>query len=358
MSVTDNSSSQPELYGVHPSLSRASLGDLHLEENFMPNPKPTMMKALYFKTTGKPLDVLRLEEIAIPNPGAGQVRVRVHACALNPADWAVCEGFLPVPPPRGIGFDVAGIVDAIGDGVTDFNVGDRVFGVPDYMGQPTGGAAEYAILKVFLPVPEGLDITEAAALPMAVETAARSIDLLPLTAGQMLMINGGGTMTGFAAVQIALLRGAHVVASAGETFADRLRAMGAKVTPYGEGMVERIRELAGGAPDFALHTAQVKGTLPDLVRIVDGDPKRVFSFADRDEEGIGVRTAWKEQSASGPRYDVLEHYAQLAAEGRFSIPIARTFALKDWREAAEISMSKRAHGKLVLLPAPSSVGNA
>jgi NADPH:quinone reductase-like Zn-dependent oxidoreductase len=321
----------------------------------MSDPKPKRMKALCFATTGKPLDVLRLDDVAVPNPAAGQIRVRVHACALNPADWAVCEGFLPVPPPRGIGFDVSGIVDALGEGVTNVKVGDRVFGVPDYMGQPTGGAAEYAILKVFIPIPEGLEITEAAALPMAVETAARSIDLLGLTAGQTLMVNGGGTMTGFAAVQIALLRGAHVIASAGETFADRLRKLGAKVTPYGEGMVERVRELAGGAPDFALHTAQVKGTLPDLVKIVDGDPKRVFSFADRDEEGIGVRTACTENG--GLRYDVLAHYAQLAAEKQFSIPIARTFALEDWREAAEISMNKKAHGKLVLLPGASSAGN-
>ena len=315
----------------------------------MSNPKPTMMKALYFKTTGKPFDVLRLDDVVIPNPGVGQIRVRVHACALNPADWAVCEGFLPVPPPRGIGFDVSGTVDALGEGVTSVNLGDLVFGVPDYIGHPTGGAAEFAVLKVFLPVPEGLNLTEAAALPMAVETAARSIDLLGPVAGQTLMVNGGGTMTGFAAVQIALLRGVHVIASAGETFAGRLRELGAKVTPYGEGMVERVRELAGGPTDFALHTAQVKGTLPDLVKIVGGDPRRVFSFADRDEEGIGVRTAWKEQG-SGLRYDVLGHYAQLAAEGRFSIPVARTFPLEDWHEAAEISIGKRAHGKLVLLP--------
>jgi NADPH:quinone reductase-like Zn-dependent oxidoreductase len=319
------------------------------------NPKPTTMKALYFETTGKPLDVIRLDNVAIPIPGASQVRVRVDACALNPADWAVCEGFLPVPPPRGIGFDVSGTVDALGEGVTNVNIGDVVFGVPDYIGYPTSGAAEYAVLKVFLPVPEGLDTIEAAALPMAVETAARSIDLLGLKTGQTLMINGGGTMTGFAAVQIALLRGVHVIASAGDTFAYRLQQLGAKVTPYGEGMVERVRELAGGEPDFALHTAQVKGTLPDLVKIVDGDPKRVFSFADRDEEGIGVRTAWKENN--GLRYDVLGHYAQLAAEERFSIPIARTFPLEDWREAAELSMSKKAHGKLVLLPGVSTAGN-
>lgn len=319
----------------------------------MSHPESTMMKALYFHTIGKPLDVLRLDDVEIPNPGAGQIRVRVHACALNPADWAVCEGFLPVPPPRGIGFDVSGIVDALGEGVTSASTGDLVFGVPDYLGQPTGGAAEYAILKVFLPIPGGLDLTEAAALPMAVETAARSIDLLGLTAGQTLMVNGGGTMTGFAAVQMALLRGVHVIASVGETFASRLRELGAKVTSYGEGMVDRVRELAGGPTDFALHTAQVKGTLPDLVKIVGGDPKRVFSFADRDEEGIGVRTAWRERG-SGLRYDVLGHYAQLAAEGRFSIPIARTFPLEDWREAAELSIEKRAHGKLVLMPGRST----
>jgi NADPH:quinone reductase-like Zn-dependent oxidoreductase len=310
---------------------------------------PTVMKTLYLESYGRPLDVLRLGEVAIPSPGAGQVRVRVHACALNPADWAVCEGFLPVPPPRGIGFDVSGTVDAVGTGVANVRPGDFVFGVPDYIGHPTGGAADYAILKVFVPVPLGLDLTEAAALPMAVETAARSIDLLGLKAGQTLMVNGGGTMTGFAAVQMALLRGARVIASAGETFGERLRELGAKVTPYGDGMVERVRELAGGAPDFALHTAQIKGVLPDLVKIVDGDPARVLSFADFDEDRIGVRTTGREKGIVH-RYDALGYYARLAAEGRFSVPIARTFAMEEWREAAEISMSRRAHGKLLLMP--------
>ena len=319
----------------------------------MPNPQPTTMKALRLHNYGEPSDVLHLEETAIPNPGPGQIRVRVHACALNPADWAVCRGFLPVPPPRGIGFDVSGTVDAVGEGVTNIRIGDLVFGVPDYMSQPTAGAAEHAIMKVFVPVPKGLNLTEAAALPMAVETATRSIDLLGLTAKQTILVNGGGTMTGFAAVQIALLRGAYVIATAGETFAGRLRELGAKVTPYGDGMVERVREIAGGAPDFALHTAQVQGVLPDLVKIVDGDPRRVMSFADFDEDGIGVRTTGREKGGV-PRYDVLGHYAQLAAEGRFSIPVARTFGLDDWREAAEISMSKRAHGKLLLLPGPST----
>jgi NADPH:quinone reductase-like Zn-dependent oxidoreductase len=306
------------------------------------------MKALQVHRYGAPAEVLTLAEAPIPTPRAGQVRIRVHACAFNPADWAVCQGFFPLPPPRGIGFDVSGVIDAVGEGTTGVSVGDRVLGVPDYLGYPTAGAAEFAVLKVWVPVPDGLSLEHAACLPMAVETATRSIDLLGLSKGQTIMVNGGGTMTGFAAVQIALLRGAHVIASAGETFADRLRALGARVTSYGEGMVERVRELAGGAPDFALHTARVDGVLPDLIKIVEGDPQRVMSFSDFDQDGLGVRTTGREKGVVH-RYDVLGTYAQLAAEGRFTLPIARTFTWRDWHDAMAISMAGRAHGKLVLL---------
>ena len=310
--------------------------------------EPTEMRTLRVQSYGQPVDVLHEEIVPVPTPRAGQIRIRVHACALNPADWAVCEGFIPLPPPRGIGFDVSGTVDTIGDGVTGVSLGDHVFGVPDYVGYPTAGASEYAVLKIWVPVPKGLDLLRAATLPMVVETAVRSIDLLGLSRGQTIMVNGGGTMTGFAAVQIALLRGAHVIATAGETFADRLRALGAKVTPYGDGMVERVREIAGGAPDFALHTARVKGVLPDLVKIVDGDPRRVMSFSDFDEDGLGVRTTGREKGVVH-RYDALGEYAQLADEGRFTIPIARTFTWDDWQDAVEISVSGRAHGKLVMM---------
>jgi NADPH:quinone reductase-like Zn-dependent oxidoreductase len=317
----------------------------------MPSSDPSTMKALCVEHYGAPGDVLHLADVPVPAPRAGQVRIRVHACAFNPADWAVCQGFFPLPPPRGIGFDVAGTVEAIGEGVTDVNLGDPVFGVPDYLGYPTAGAAEFSVLKVWFTVPHELSFEHAACLPMAVETATRSIDLLGLSKGQTIMINGGGTMTGFAAVQIALLRGAHVIASAGETFADRLRALGAQVTPYGTGMVERVREMAQGAPDFALHTARVEGVLPDLIRIVDGDPRRVMSFSDFDKDGLGVRTTGREKGVVH-RYDVLGDYAQLAASGRFAIPVARTFTWDDWREAVELSMAGRAHGKLVLTPGP------
>jgi NADPH:quinone reductase-like Zn-dependent oxidoreductase len=307
------------------------------------------MKALRLHSYGEPADVLRLERAELPCPAAGRLRVRVHACALNPADGALCRGFFPGALPRGIGLDVSGTVDALGEGVTGVGIGDRVFGVPDFMGYPTAGAAEYAVLAVWEPVPQGLGLLEAAALPMVVETAVRSLDLLGVGPGRTILVNGGGTMTGFAAVQIALARGARVIATAGETFAGRLRDLGAQVTAYGDGMVERVRELAGGAPDGVLHTAQVPGALPGLIRIVDGDPLRVMSISDFDPDGLGVRTTGREPNLV-PRYDALGPFAQLAAEGRFAVPIAGTFSLEDWRAALDRSMGARAHGKLLILP--------
>jgi NADPH:quinone reductase-like Zn-dependent oxidoreductase len=311
--------------------------------------RPTTMKTIRVHSYGAPMDVLRMDEANVPSPGAGQILVRVHACALNPADWAVCQGFFPAPPPRGIGFDVSGTVDAVGEGVTNVKVGDRVLGVPDYLGYSTAGASEYAVLKVWAAVPQGLDITEAAALPMSVETATRGLDALGLSAGQTILINGGGTMTGFSAVQMGILRGARVIATAGETFAERLRDLGAMVTPYGEGMVERVLALAGGTTDFAFHTARVNGVLPDLIKIVGGDPRRVMSISDFDQDGLGVRTSGRERGVV-MRYDALGTFAQLAAEGRFTIPIAKKYSLDEWREAAKHSQSGHAHGKLVLLP--------
>ncbi len=315
----------------------------------MSNPEPASMKTIRFHSHGEWADVLRLEDAPVPSPRADQIRVRVHACALNPMDWVLCLGFMPGALPCGIGLDVSGTVDAVGEDVTNVRVGNLVFGVPDYMGYPTAGASDYAIMAFWTPVPDGLGLPEAAALPMAVETAVRGLDLLGLSSGQTILINGGGTMVGFAAVQIALMRDAHVIATAGDTFAVRLRDLGAKVTPYGDGMVERVRDIARRAPDLVLHAALAPNVLPDLIKIVHGEARRVMSITDFDEEGLGVRTTGREADLV-PRYDVLGHFALLAAEGRFTVPVARTFGIEDWRTALELSHSGHAHGKLLILP--------
>lgn len=308
------------------------------------------MRTIRFHQYGEPVDVLRLEEAAVPSPRADRIRVRVHACGLNPADWALCRGLFAGDLPRGIGLDVSGTVEAVGDGVTDVGVGDRVLGVADYAGCSSAGASDHAILAYWTPVPEGLDLVDAAALPMAVETAFRSLESLRVAAGHTLLIHGAGTMMGFAAVQIALMRGARVIATAGDTFAGQLRALGATVTAYGDGMAERVLGIIGGAPDLILDTAAPSGVLPDLVRIAGGDPRRVLTITDFAAAAeLGVRTSFEEGTTL--RYDVLGDFAKLAAEGRFKVPVARTFPLEDWREALDVSQSGRAHGKLVLLPA-------
>jgi NADPH:quinone reductase-like Zn-dependent oxidoreductase len=184
---------------------------------------------------------------------------------------------------------------------------------------------------------------------MAVETASLHLDALDPSAGQTILIHAAGTMMGFAAVQMALMRGARVVATAGDTFAERLRALGASVTSYGEGMVERVREIAGGAPDMVLDTARPNGVLPDLIKIAGGDPRRVLTMTDfASAAELGARHSFGETMTR--REDVLAEFAQLAGEGRFTVPIARTFPIDDWREALATSLSGHAHGKLVLLP--------
>jgi len=307
-------------------------------------------RALRFHTYGEPADVLRLEEVPVPSPGKNRIRVIVHACGLNPADWALCRKLYDMPLPRGIGIDVSGTVDAVGEGVTGTAVGDRVLGFADFANYPSAGVADVAVLDHWAKVPIALDMTLAAALPMAAIIGNHALDALGVKRGQTLLIHGGGSMMGFGAVQIALARGVNVVTTAGATYADALRGFGATVTSYGQGMVERVKAL--GAVDLVLDT--VGGALPELIRIVDGDAKRVISIADRSGTELGVRGNY---DAGLPlRYEAFGEMAEEAAAGRFVIPIARTFPLEEWREAMEISVSGRARGKLVLVAGTASTG--
>ncbi|MGZ0202145.1 NADP-dependent oxidoreductase [Streptomyces sp. RM1] len=303
------------------------------------------MRTLRFHEYGAPLDVLRLEDAAPPDPGPGQIRVIVQTCGLTPADWALCGGLFAGELPRGIGLEVSGMVDAVGDGVTGVGLGDPVFGPAPYTGA-TAGASEQALLDLWFPRPPGLDPVDAAALPMAVETAYRGLDEIGVRDGTIVLVHGAGSTVGYAAVQIALRRGARVVATAGETYADALRAMGADVTGYGDGMAERVTALAGGPVDLALDAAPVGNALPELVRTVKA-PEHVLTLSDfAAAEQLGVRVSFG--TGTTPRYDVLGAHAKLAAEGRFSVPVARTFPLEDWRAAVELSQSGHARGKLVL----------
>ena len=315
----------------------------------MPVTASVQTRTVRFQRYGEPTVVLRLEETTLPVPASQRVRVKVKACGLNPADWALCRGLFAGSLPRGIGLEVAGTVDAVGEEVTDVEVGQLVFGPVDFVNTNSAGASDYAVLQHWTPVPTGLDALEAAALPMAVAIAYGSLDCLGVEAGKTVLINGAGTTVGFAAVQISLLRGAHVIATAGNTFADRLRGLGAIVTAYGDGLLERVMTLPRSSPDLILDTAPVSGALPALVQIA-GDPKRVMTISDfAAAKTLGVRSNLEEPGMR-IRYDALKEFADLAAQGRFSIPIARAFALDEWKTALSVSESQKARGKLILLP--------
>jgi NADPH:quinone reductase-like Zn-dependent oxidoreductase len=304
------------------------------------------MRTLRFHQHGKPVDVLCLEETEPPHPGQGQIRIAVQACGLTPADWALCGGLFAGDLPRGIGLEAAGTVDAVGDGVSGVAIGDAVFGPVPFRGA-TAGASQLAVLDTWFARPSGLDAVSAAALPMATETAYRGIDALGVLEGTLVLVHGAGTTVGYAAVQIALGRGARVIATAGPTYADALRALGAQVTNYGDGVAERVSPLAGGPVDVALDAAPVSNALPDLIRTVR-TPDHVLTLSDfAAAQQLGVRFHFDE--GGDQRNDVLGRFAQLAAEGRFKIPVAGTFPLDDWRTAAQQSLSGHAHGKLVLL---------
>ncbi|MDG3009771.1 NADP-dependent oxidoreductase [Rhodococcus sp. D2-41] len=307
------------------------------------------MRTLRFHEYGPPLDVVRLDEAEIPTPGPGQVRIAVQACGLNPADWALCDGLFAGTLPRGIGLEVSGTVDALGSGVAGVEIGDAVLG-PVPFRSSTAGASDHAVLDRWFPRPPGLDPVAAAALPMAVETAHHGLAGLgvPESAdGITVFVNGAGTTVGYAAVQMVLRRGARVIASTGKTYADALRALGAQITAYGEGMAERILELAGGRVDLALDAAPVSNCLPEVVRTV-GKPADVLTLSDfAAAHELGARTQFSANTVHDPGR-TLGDYAQLAAKGEFTVPVARAVPLEDWRGAAELSLSGRAGGKLVL----------
>lgn len=309
---------------------------------------PVKTRTIRFHNYGEPSDVLQLEQTELSGPGANRIRVRVEACGLNPADWALCRGLFAGNLPRGIGLDVSGTVDAVGEGIKDVVIGDAVLGPVDFEGAPVAGASDFAILHHWTHRPAGLDPVQAAALPMAVETAFRHLEMLRVGVGQTILIHGAGTVCGFAAVQMALMRGARVIATAGKTFAEPLRALGAAVTSYGDGMVERVLDITGKCPDLILDTAPASGVLPTLIRIA-GDPSHVLTISDfAVAKKLGVRHSFEEGVTL--HWEAMGHFVQLAAEGKFTVPVNRTFPLEDWRTALDFSQSQRAHGKLVLLP--------
>src|SRR5690349_21165240 len=189
------------------------------------------MKAIRFHDYGDP-DVLRLEDVEQPVPGAGEVRLRVAASAFNPVDDGIRGGWLrdvfPVALPHVPGIEVAGTVDALGAGVTGVEVGDDVVGFLPMV--PDGAAAEYVVApaEILAPAPTSIPLADAAALPMVGLTAWQALfEHANLTTGQRVLINGAGGAVGGYAVQLAKNAGAYVIATASARSLDQVKVTGA-----------------------------------------------------------------------------------------------------------------------------------
>jgi NADPH:quinone reductase-like Zn-dependent oxidoreductase len=299
------------------------------------------MKAVVYTEYGEP-EVLQVGEVEEPHAGPGQIRVRVQAAGVNPFDWKLRSGamaeMMPVEFPKVPGSDVAGVVDEVGAGVDDATVGDDVFGF-----SVGGSAAEFAVLEHYAVKPARMSWEVAAGLPVAVETAVRCLDLLGVTAGQTLLVNGAAGGVGTAAVQFARARGARVLGTAGESNHDFLREIGAEPTTYGPGLVERVRALAPDGVDRALDTAG-RGALPDLIEIT-GSPDDVVTIADFSaaEHGVRITTGAEERA-----WHALGEAAELYESGALDVPVAQTFSFAEAPEEHRVSKAGHVRGKLVL----------
>ncbi|MFE4969334.1 NADP-dependent oxidoreductase [Streptomyces sp. NPDC056660] len=189
------------------------------------------MKAVRFHEYGDP-DVLRFEDVEQPVPGVGEVRIRVAGTSFNSVDGNIRGGFMqgpiPVVLPHTPGLDVAGTVEALGEGVNGLEVGDDVVGFLPMDGN--GAAAEYVLApaEVLAPAPKSIPLTDAAALPVVALTAYQALfDHGNLTAGQRVLVNGAGGAVGGYAVQLAKNAGAHVIATASHRSSEAVRSAGA-----------------------------------------------------------------------------------------------------------------------------------
>lgn len=297
------------------------------------------MKAVQFTEYGGP-EVLELVEVDPPHAGPGEIRIAVRTAGVNPIDVKIRSGLMAgdeaLAQPSGTGLDAAGVVDELGEGVTDVAVGDAVFG--------SGSAtlAEQAVLTSWARKPTGVSFTEAAGWPVPAETSMRILAQVGVQPGQTLVVSGASGGVGSTVVQLARHRGIAVIGTASPRNQDYLRSLGATATTYGDGLVERVRELAPHGVDAALDIAG-SGVIPELIELT-GNPASVLSIADFSAGDWGAQV-----SSDGVAHAAaFAEVARLAELGEFTLPVEQTFPLTAAADAHVASADGHAAGRLVI----------
>ncbi|MFF7650591.1 NADP-dependent oxidoreductase [Streptomyces sp. NPDC007983] len=304
-----------------------------------------MSRAVMYETFGGP-EVLELREVPEPHAGPGEVRVRVAAAGLNPMDWILAStpeaaAQFGITVPSGFGYDFAGVVDEVGDGVTGFAVGDRVHG-----GAMGRAVADFVVVTTpadaLFHTPEGISDEVASTLPVAGLTAAAALAAVGLRSGDTILIGGAAGGVGVFAVQLAKLAGARVIGTASEGTFDFLRRLGAEPVAYGAGLGGRVRTAAPGGVTAA---TDLFGTETAETALALGvPPERVSTIAAGPNPPGGVRAT----SGVDAEPDALERITDAILAGRITVPIAATFPIENVRDAVTLQAGRHVHGKVVI----------
>ena len=313
------------------------------------------MRAFALDEFGRPGSV---HEVPKPEPGTGQVRVKVEASAINPFDNSVAKGMLkdrmahafPLIPAS----DFAGTIDALGPGVNALKVGDPVFGQLGTMGVGHGSMAEYAIATTgtIAKRPDFIDAKFGAALPLAGVSALQLVEPIGLKKGDVLVVLGAAGGIGSFAVQIAKDSGAAVVAVTSGRNADYVRGLGAdEVIDYtSTDVVDAVRKSHPAGIKAVAHASGDADTVKALAELVSPGgfvssmrgAANAAELQPRQVTGINVRT--------NTTTEVLEKLAAMVKAGRLKAPAIKAFALADAATAFDESASGHARGKLVVVP--------
>jgi NADPH:quinone reductase len=306
-----------------------------------------MAKAVRFDKYGS-VDVLYVADVEVPSAAAGEVVVQVQAAGLNPGEAAIREGYLdsvfPTTFPSGEGSDLAGVVSAVGDGVTEFSVGDHVLG----WSWERSSHAEYVAVPVgqLIRKPAGISWQVAGAMYVIAVTAYAAVRAVSAGAGDTVAVSAAAGGVGTVVVQLLKARGASVIGIASEANHAWLTAHGVTPVSYGDGLADRLK---AAAPDGIDAFIDLFG--PDYVRLAVG----LGVPRDRIETIIAFDTAHEygtkaEGSSDASTTEVLAEMTGLVASGQIEIPIAASYPLDEVQQAYRELEQRHTRGKIVLIP--------
>ena len=314
-----------------------------------------MARAIVYTEIGSPA-VLHLIEVPDPVAARGEVVVRIDAAGANPIDAKLRGGKRPSPPitePRPVGFDGAGVIEALGEGVDDFAVGDRV-AIRD--GHGTYSSALAIPTENLAKLPDSVTTAEGAGIGIPAGTAYQALRSLGVTEGDALLVHGGSGAVGQAAVQFAVAWGATVIATGSPARHDQLRELGALPVAYGDGLLDRVRAAASSPVSVVLDCAGTDEAIETSLALVADRDRIATIVRGPDAASFGIRAF----SGGSPvpltaqelawRAEALPETIALLDAGDFTIELGPQLPLAEAARAHELMESGAASGKIILLP--------